>query len=160
LRIGDVGVIKDLAVHDIDVICQLFPNGPEKVFCTAGSIAHSFEDYANINLRYGGNRNAFIETNWLTPRVRRDLTITGSEGIITVQYRNQEVTLENNDKLEQPFLGYQEPLYRELESFSKAVLDDVDPVVSGADGYKTLKICIAALESAKNGKAVDYKKVV
>lgn len=159
LRIGDVGVIKDLAVHDIDVICQLFPNGPEKVFCTAGSIAHSFEDYANINLRYSGNRNAFIETNWLTPRVRRDLTITGSEGIITVQYRTQEVVLETNEKLVQPFLSYAEPLYRELESFSKMVIEDKHPVVSGADGYKTLKICIAALQSAETGMAVDYNKV-
>ena len=159
LRIGDVGVIKDLAVHDIDIICQLFPNGPEKVFCTAGSIAHSFEDYANINLRYSEDRNAFIETNWLTPRVRRDLIITGSEGIVTVQYRTQEVTLETNEKLEQPFLGYQEPLYRELESFTKAVLEDKQPVVTGLDGYKTLKICTAALKSAENGEAVDYNGI-
>ena len=159
LRIGDVGVIKDLAIHDIDIICQLFPNGPEKVFCTAGSIAHSFEDYANISLRYSGNRNAFIETNWLTPRIRRDLTITGSEGIITVQYRTQEVTLETNEGLEQPFLRYEEPLYRELESFSKAVIEDKPPVVSGMDGYKALKICTAALVSAKTGKAVNYNEI-
>jgi UDP-N-acetylglucosamine 3-dehydrogenase len=156
MRIGDVGVIKDLAVHDIDIICQLFPNGPEKVFCTAGSIAHSFEDYANINLRYAGDRNAFVETNWLTPRIRRDLTITGSEGSITVQYRTQEVTIETNEKLEQPLLGYEEPLYRELESFSKAVIEDTEPVVTGLDGYKTLKICTAALQSAENGEAVEY----
>lgn len=159
LRIGDVGVIKDLAIHDIDIICQLFPNGPEKVFCTAGSLAHSFEDYANISLRYTGNRNAFIETNWLTPRVRRDLTITGSEGIITVQYRTQELTLENNEKLVQPFLRYEEPLYRELDSFSRSVLEDTPPVVSGMDGYKALKISTAALLSAKNGEAVKYDGV-
>jgi len=159
LRIGDVGVIKDLAVHDIDVICQLFPNEPEKVFCIAGSIAHSFEDYANINLQYSGNRNAFIETNWLTPRIRRDLFITGSEGIISVSYRTQEVIIETNEKLEQPFLKYEEPLYRELESFSEAVIEDTLPVVSGQDGYKTLRICTAALRSAENGETVDYKGI-
>ena len=159
LRIGDVGVIKDLAIHDIDIICQLFPNGPEKVFCTAGSIAHSFEDYANINLRYSGDRNAFIETNWLTPRVRRDLTITGSEGIITVQYRTQEVTLENNEQLVQPLLQYSEPLYKELESFAKAVRDNTPPVVSGEDGYRALKISQGALLSAKSGEAVNYNEI-
>ncbi|MCW4048739.1 MAG: Gfo/Idh/MocA family oxidoreductase [Candidatus Bathyarchaeota archaeon] len=159
LRIGDVGVIKDLAIHDIDIICQLFPNGPEKVFCTAGSLAHGFEDYANISLRYRGDRNAFIETNWLTPRVIRNLSITGSEGIITVQYRTQEVTLENNEKLVQPFLRYEEPLYKELESFSRSVIEDTSPVVSGMDGYRALKICTVALLSAKNGEAVSYDEV-
>lgn len=156
LRIGDVGVIKDLAIHDIDIICQLFPNGPEKVFCTAGKLEHSFEDYANINLRYSRDRNAFVETNWLTPRVRRDLTITGSEGIITVQYRNQEIILETNEKLIQPFLPRKEPLFEELSSFSKAAIEDTQPVVSGMDGYKALKISIAALKSAEIGAAVDY----
>jgi len=159
LRIGDVGVIKDLAIHDIDIICQVFPNGPEKVFCTAGSIAHSFEDYANINLRYSGDRNAFIETNWLTPRVRRNLTITGSEGIITVQYRTQEVTVENNEQLVQPLLQYSEPLYKELESFAKAVRDNTQPIVSGEDGYRALKISQGALISAKSGKAVNYEDI-
>jgi len=156
LRIGDVGVIKDLAVHDVDVICQLFPNGPKRVFCTAGSIEHSFEDYANINLMYSGNRNAFVETNWLTPRVRRELIITGSKGIITVHYRTQEVTVETNERLVQPYIQYQEPLYRELESFSKAVLNDTQPEVSGWDGYKTLRICIVALESAERGEVVPF----
>ena len=159
LRIGDVGVIKDLAIHDIDIVSQVFTDEPETVFCTAGSIAHSFEDYANINLRYNGDRNAFLETNWLTPRVRRDLTITGSEGIITVQYRTQEITIENNDELVQPLLPYREPLYMELDSFAKAVIEDRMPVVSGMDGYKALKISEAALKSANSGEAVRYCEI-
>ena len=159
LRIGDVGVIKDLAIHDIDIVSRVFTDDPETVFCTAGSIAHSFEDYANINLRYNGDRNAFLETNWLTPRVRRDLTITGSEGIITVQYRTQEITVENNDELVQPLLPYREPLYLELDSFAKAVIDDTNPVVSGMDGYKALKISEAALKSANSGEAVRFSEV-
>ena len=156
LRIGDVGVIKDLAIHDIDIVSQVFTDDPETVFCTAGSIAHSFEDYANINLRYNGDRNAFLETNWLTPRVRRDLTITGSEGIITVQYRTQEIIVENNNELVQPLLPYREPLYMELDSFAKAVIEDTMPVVSGMDGYKALRISEAALRSAISGEAVRY----
>lgn len=67
LRIGDVGVIKDLAIHDIDIVNQLFKAEAQEVFATAGNIAHQFEDYANIVIRFEGNRNAFIETNWLTP---------------------------------------------------------------------------------------------
>jgi len=159
LRIGDVGVIKDLAIHDIDIVNNLFPEEPDSVFCTAGSIAHGFEDYANINLRYKGDRNAFIETNWLTPRVVRNLTITGSEGIITVHYRTQEITVENNEQLTQPFLPYKEPLYLELQSFTRAVMNDTTPEVTGEDGLNALRICEAALRSAETGETIKLSDI-
>jgi UDP-N-acetylglucosamine 3-dehydrogenase len=156
LRIGDVGVVKDLAIHDIDIIAQMFPNSPETIYATCGSIAHKFEDYANINVRYKGNRNAFIETNWLTPSVKRDLTITGTEGVITVQYRTQQITIENNERLIQPYLPTQEPLRNELAAFVDCILNDTDPIVTGANGLKALTIAEAALESSRTGKTVNY----
>ena len=110
-RIGDVGVIKDLAIHDIDIILSLFKDPPRTVYATAGSIAHQYEDYANINVGYSRNRTAFIETNWLTPRRVRTLTITGTEGIINVEYTTQQINIENNLQMTQPFLPYREPLY-------------------------------------------------
>jgi UDP-N-acetylglucosamine 3-dehydrogenase len=155
-RIGDVGVVKDLAIHDIDIIAKMFPNSPETIYATCGSIAHKFEDYANINVRYKDNRNAFIETNWLTPSVKRDLTITGTEGVITVQYRTQQITIENNEQSIRPYLPTQEPLRNELNAFVNCIINDTEPVVTGADGLKALTIAEAALESNRTGKTVNY----
>ena len=157
-RIGDVGVVKDLGIHDIDIISQLFQINPETIYATCGSIDHSFEDYANINLRYNDNRNAFIETNWLTPRIRRNLIITGTTGIITVQYRTQQITIENNRQLIQPYIQYQEPLKLELESFINSVRKNKDPVVTGEDGLKALTIAEAALESNKTKETIDFHR--
>lgn len=154
LRIGDVGVIKDLAIHDIDVASALFNEEPRTVYATAGSIAHQFEDYANINIGYPGNRTAFIETNWLTPKKVRQLNITGTRGIITVDYITQELAVEDNRQLTQPHIPYQEPLYLELRAFAESIINDTPPPVTGEDGLKALKICEAALESAKTGKPV------
>jgi len=63
----------------------------------------------NINLIYDGNRNAFIETNWLTPRRVRTLTIIGTEGTINVEYTTQQLTVENEDRITQPLLPYKDP---------------------------------------------------
>ncbi len=158
VRIGDVGVVKDLGIHDIDIISQLFQVNPEYIFATCGSIDHSFEDYANINLSYSDNRNAFIETNWLTPRIRRNLIITGTTGIITVQYRTQQITMENNRQLVQPYIQYQEPLKLELESFVNSIRDDTAPAVTGEDGLKALTIAEAALESSRTRKTIDFHR--
>jgi len=154
LRISDVGVVKDLAIHDADIVRQLFGADPETVYATAGNLVHSFEDYANIVLRFPGNRSAFIETNWLTPHKIRRLILTGSEGLITVEFITQEVTVEDDEGRYTPFLKPQEPLTLELESFVEAILEDKPPAVSGEDGLKALRICEAALESARTGKPV------
>jgi len=63
---------------------------------------------------YTDDRNAFVETNWLTPRRIRTLTVTGTEGIINVEYTTQQITIENDERIIQPFLAYKEPLMEEL----------------------------------------------
>jgi len=154
LRIGDVGVIKDLAIHDIDIVNQLFKSKAKTVFASAGSIAHDFEDYANIIVCFDNNRSAFIETNWLTPRKVRTLTITGTEGLITVEYITQQIIVENNERLYQPFLDYGEPLLRELDNFVNSILNDESPEVRGEDGLRSLEISESSNQSAKSGKPV------
>jgi len=157
LRIGDVGVIKDLAIHDIDIVNQLFKAEAQEVFATAGNIAHQFEDYANIVIRFEGNRNAFIETNWLTPRKVRRLIVTGTRGLINVEYITQEMTIENDEGIYQPFIENREPLLLELEGFVNSILHDIQPQPTGLDGLKALKICEVALQSAKTGLPVKIK---
>jgi UDP-N-acetylglucosamine 3-dehydrogenase len=149
LRVSDVGVVKDLSIHDADIVRQLFDSEPEYVYATVGSLVHEFEDYANIILRFPDDKSAFIESNWLTPRKIRRLILTGSEGLITVEFITQEITVENNQRRYQPFLELQEPLTLELENFVQSVLNDTPPQVSGYDGLQAIKICEAALESAR-----------
>jgi UDP-N-acetylglucosamine 3-dehydrogenase len=153
-RIGDVGVIKDLAIHDIDVVDHIFNKKAELVYAVAGSIKHKFEDYAQINISFGKNVNAIISTNWLTPRKIRNLVITGTEGIINVEYIPQEITIENNTMLSQPYLPYKEPLFLELKSLTDAIKNDTPLKVTGEDGMRALSICEAALQSAKTGKQI------
>ena len=157
-RVGDIGVVKDLGIHDIDVANYIMGDTPETVYATVGSHSHCFEDYANIVLRYRGNRSAFIETNWLTPKRVRTLTITGSEGIIEVEYTTQELRVEKNDHIYQPLNWYREPLYLELLDFTSAILEKRKPTVSGEEGLQALRVCEAALESAETGQAVVIKR--
>jgi UDP-N-acetylglucosamine 3-dehydrogenase len=154
MRIGDVGVIKDLAIHDIDIINHLFKDKAKTVFAIAGNIQHKYEDYANINIIYPENRNAIVETNWLTPRRIRTLTITGTQGIINVEYTNQQITIENETQMIQPYFPNVEPLRLELTSFISAIEKDVDLQVTGRDGLYALTICEAALKSAKTNQEV------
>ncbi len=159
-RIGDVGVVKDLAIHDLDIINHLFKGDPLYVSAVAGKIRHKYEDYANINLIYEGNCNAFIETNWLTPRRIRTLTVTGTEGIINVEYTTQQLTIENDEMMIQPFLQYKEPLYEELYSFIDCINKGLPPEITGEDGLRALGLCEAALKSSKTKRMISVKDQV
>jgi UDP-N-acetylglucosamine 3-dehydrogenase len=154
-RIGDVGVVKDLAIHDVDIINHLMGVMPESVSAVAGRIRHKYEDYANINMLYADDRNAFIETNWLTPRRVRTLTVTGTEGIINVEYTTQQITIENDERILQPFLSYKEPLMEELGSFIRHVAADEEPEITGGDGLNALRVCEAALKSSETRRRVN-----
>ncbi len=151
-RIGDVGVVKDTAIHDIDVMRFISGEDPTSVYAKMGSMRHrQFEDYAQIMLIFESGKTAFIETNWLTPYKIRTLNVTGSEAIMRLDYNSQELWIENAKESLQPRIPFEEPLKAELKHFAECVLENKKPVITGEDGYKALQIALAAMESsAKN----------
>lgn len=158
-RRGDIGVVKDLAIHDIDSIRYLFGEDPESVYAKTGRIAHKkFEDYAQIMLTFKQGKSAFIEANWLTPYKTRTLTITGSAAIMKLDYVTQNLTITNAREISQPRYSWQEPLKLEIQHFINCVLKREKPLVSGLDGLKALQVAEAALHSSKLGRAVDLKE--
>ena len=158
-RVGDVGVVKDLAMHDVDVVTTVLGAQPVSVFSRCGSLSHSFEDYAHLSLIYAGAASGFVEANWLTPRKVRRLTVTGSEGVIRVEYLSQLVSVERLNEFTRIDKGYREPLELELRDFVDAVLDDREPTVTGVDGVNALRICEAALRSSASGRVVQLSEL-
>ena len=154
-RIGDVGVVKDLAIHDIDITRYLFGDDPEEVYAKAGSLrAKQYEDHAQIMLTFRGGKTAFIEANWLTPYKIRKLTVTGSKAIMSLDYITQEITIETSGQTLAPRYEVKEPLKLELQHFAKSILNDKEPIITGVDGLKAVQVAEAALKSAQIGTAI------
>ncbi len=154
-RIGDVGVVKDTAIHDIDVMRYIFNKDPITVYAKTGSMRHrKFEDYAQIMLSYKDGKSAFIESNWLTPYKTRTLIVTGSEAIMKLDYITQELMVEDTKETVQPRYAWQEPLKLELQHFADCILEKKKPLITGADGLKALQIAEAALQSSAKNRAI------
>ena len=157
-RVGDVGVVKDTAIHDIDVMLYLFNKDPMAVYAKTGSMrSKKFEDYAQIMLTFEGGKTAFIESNWLTPYKTRILIATGSEAILNLDYITQELRIEDAKETVQPRYPTQEPLKLELRHFANCVLGREKPLITGLDGLRALKIAESALKSSATGKIVKLK---
>jgi UDP-N-acetylglucosamine 3-dehydrogenase len=157
-RIGDVGVVKDTAIHDIDVVRFISGEDPMSVYAKTGSMRHrKFEDYAQIMLTFEDGKSSFIESNWITPYKTRILTVTGSEAIMRLDYITQKLWIEDAKENLQPRFPWQEPLKLELQHFADCILEKKKPVITGVDGLKALKIAEAALRSSVKNKAVKLK---
>jgi len=154
-RIGDVGVVKDTAIHDIDVMQYIFNEDPITVYAKTGSMRHiKFEDYAQIMLTYKDGKSAFIESNWLTPYKTRMLTVTGSDAIMRLDYMTQELWIEDPKENLQPRYPWQEPLKLELQHFADCILEKKKPLITGVDGLKALQVAEAALRSSTKNRAI------
>jgi UDP-N-acetylglucosamine 3-dehydrogenase len=157
-RIGDVGVVKDTAIHDIDVMHYIFKEDPIAVYAKTGCMRHiKFEDYAQIMLTYEGGKSAFIESNWLTPYKTRLLTVTGSDAIMRLDYMTQELWIEEPKENLQPRFPWQEPLKLELQHFTNCIWKEEKPLITGTDGLKALQIAEAALRSSAKNRAIKLR---
>ncbi len=170
-RIKDVGVIMDLAIHDIDVLRYLIGSPVKSVYTLGGRQKHEkFEDHANILMHFENGIDGFVEANWLTPMKVRKLALTCLKNFVELDYTTQSVTVSSSTLMKfDPFNLYQvpfeydirqvslqkkEPLRSELENFMSAIKQKHKPLVSGMDATETLKVAEAALRSQKQGTVV------
>jgi UDP-N-acetylglucosamine 3-dehydrogenase len=176
-RIADVGVIKDLATHDIDLTAWVAQSGYVSV---AAQTAHrSGRPHEDMVAATGILENGIITShlvNWLSPMKVRTTTVTGEKGALVADTANADLTFYANGTFLNEWetianfrgvtegdvvryaLGKREPLVLEHEAFRDAVLGRDDRVVSMRQGLRTLEVAEAALESAQKGHTVTLER--
>jgi len=157
-RIGDVGVIRDTAVHDIDLATYLFNQCPQAVFARGGKLRHhKFTDYVQATLVFPRNKTALVEANWLTPRKKRDMQVTGTNGVIKLNFLTQDVSIEKMDYEITPTVKFEEPLRLELSHFATCAQKRTKPLAAVDDGYRATVIAEAIINSIASNRVVKLK---
>jgi predicted dehydrogenase len=175
-RIQDVGVVLDLATHDIDVMRYLLGSEVERVYAEIERKAHErCEDLLSGLLRFSNGVIGVLDVNWLTPTKVRQLAIIGERGMYLADYLTQDVYWYKNSRVSSTWdtldvfrgawegdmikIHFQkkEPLRAELESFITAVLEDQDPLVSGHDGLIALDLAQKLIKSGNKHIPIRLK---
>ena len=155
-NIGDVGIVKDASVHDIDTACWLFGEVPKVVYARVGAllVPLEHEDFATILLGFSGQKTAFLVTNWMTPNRVRTLSAVFTSGVVDVDFVTQQTSIHEGELTTVPTRDYQEPLMLELKEFVKAVDQNRQPLVTGTDGLNVSKVAEAVLASSTSGSPI------
>ncbi|HEY2599250.1 MAG TPA: Gfo/Idh/MocA family oxidoreductase [Candidatus Dormibacteraeota bacterium] len=177
-RIRDVGVVIDLATHDLDLMRFLTGSEIVRVYAETRRKVHTTrEDMVSGLLRLADGSVGLLQINWLTPTKIRQMTVTGERGMFRADYLTQDLYFHENAEAtahsweqitmlrgvsEGSMVKYvihkREPLQSELEAFMKAVAGEPASVVSGEDGTEALRLALAMVESGDDGRVVTVAR--
>src|SRR4051794_34454487 len=151
-RMSNVGVVIDLAVHDIDLIRWFTESDIVEVQPQLSSAVAEREDIALLQFRTVSGVLAHINTNWLTPFKARSVTVATKNKYITGDLLTRQVTEcfgfqpDGSYSMRHLSVGHAEPLRAELQAFCSAIRGGSDPSVSGEEGVDALEIAIRCLQ--------------
>ncbi len=173
-RVEDVGVVIDLATHDLNIIEYLTGSQIKSIFAETERRIHAqYEDLVSGVLRLRNGIIALLDINWLTPTKIRELAIVGERGMFLVNYLSQDLYFyENNlasgnwERLvaiggvrEGQMIKHQvhrvEPLKAELQAFVNAVQNDTPPPIAGVEGIRAVMLAHKLIESGRDHRLIE-----
>jgi UDP-N-acetylglucosamine 3-dehydrogenase len=174
-RIRDVGVVIDLATHDLDMMRYVTGQEIVRVYAETEQEIHSdYEDILVGTVRLADGTIGVLDVNWLTPTKVRELTVTGERGMFLVDHLTQDLYFYENAEAQDerwsaismlrgvsegrmiryPVRKY-EPLRAELEAFAMAVINDEAVPVDGGDGLVALRVARALVKSGNAHRSIE-----
>src|SRR5436305_2116010 len=163
-RMSNVGVVIDLAVHDIDLIRWFTESDIVDVQPQLSSAVAEREDIALLQFRTESGVLAHINTNWLTPFKARNVTIATRGKYVMGDLLTRQVTEcfgfkpDGSYSMRHLPVGHDEPLRAELIAFLDAVRTGGVSAVTGDEGVASLEIAIRCLESPARPAAASARK--
>ncbi len=167
-RIRDVGVVVDLATHDLDIMNYLLGVPVERIHAETERRIHTeFEDLLLGTVKFSDGALGILDINWLTPTKIRELIVTGERGMFVADYLSQELRFYRNKVTENGWnpldalrgveegdmirfrINRREPLKEELSSFVHAAAQGSKPRVTGQDGLRALELANLVIEASR-----------
>jgi UDP-N-acetylglucosamine 3-dehydrogenase len=171
-RIADVGVVLDLATHDVDLTSWVARRSYESLSArTAHRSGRQFEDLvAAVGTLSGGIVVSHL-VNWLSPLKERVTVVTGERGTLVADTIAADLTFYANGlapvawdtlasfrgvvqgDITRYAIAKREPLMVELEAFRDAVLGHGNRIVTVEDATSTVDVAEALLRSAESSQS-------
>ena len=176
-RIKDVGVVKDLATHDLDLTTWVGgSNFSHLTAHTAHKAGRVHEDLVAITGLLHNNVVTNHLVNWLSPMKERYTIATGEKGSFIADTLLADLTLHRNAEAPTPWEGISqfrgvaegdmirfaiakpEPLRSEFEGFRDMILSNGGEIVSMAEGVLAVENAEKVLKSASTLQPITLEQ--
>ena len=173
-RVRDVGVIVDLAPHDLDIMRFLTGSEVRRLYGETEQRIHTaHEDLFSGMVRFENGVLGILEINWLTPSKIREISVTGQLGMFVANLLTQDLFFYENDaanglawnhisllrgvsegQMVRPKLQRREPLRAQLEAFVGAARGEAVDLVTGKDGLAALHLALDLVRAGQESQVI------
>jgi len=179
-RMSDVGVVIDLATHDLDIMRYLTGSEIARLYAeTEHNMQTLCDDLLSGLVKFQNGVLGVLDISWLTPTKIRELYVTGERGMFLVNYLTQELCLYENGFFHGNGHGWdspgflwginegrmirhriqkREPLRLELEAFIQAVRENRAPPIRGEDGLIALELACQLSVSGQEQRIIHLAR--
>lgn len=156
----DVDVVRDLMIHDLDVILSLVRSPVVSMEAFGVPVLTKEPDIANARLRFTSGCIANITASRVALKRERKMRVFQPDTYLVVDYGEHRIRICRRDPTpptgnlpnltyEEREVGGEDALEEEIRAFLRSVRDRSEPIVSGRDGLQALEVAeqiVACLE--------------
>jgi len=159
-RGADVDVVRDLMIHDLDLIRLLVPHAVVSIEAVGVPVVTPTVDIANTRLRFAGGCIANVTASRVSMKRERKLRLFQPDAYVAFDLAERSVRICRRTPVaggqaeiawEQIDLGEADALAREIDAFLASVRTRARPAVTGEDGCAALELAeriLAVMETA------------
>jgi predicted dehydrogenase len=173
----DVAVVLDLMIHDIDIILSLIKSDVERIDANGVAVVSNNIDIANARIQFVNGAVANVTASRISQKKMRKMRLFQKDNYISLDFISGvaevyrlipaelplltpvisfgEIGLGDRKKrviYEQPEIKEVNALKYELELFVNSVIAQKNPVVSGEDGLRALRVAETIIQKIKESK--------
>jgi predicted dehydrogenase len=150
-RGADVDVVRDLMIHDLDVILSLVRSPVTSMEAFGVTVLTKEPDIANARLRFASGCIANITASRVALKRERKMRLFQPDTYIVVDYGEKRIRICRRDPapaagslpnitFEERDVGGEDALEEEIRAFLRSVRDRSEPIVSGLAGLQALEV--------------------
>ncbi|PKL89910.1 MAG: oxidoreductase [Ignavibacteriae bacterium HGW-Ignavibacteriae-2] len=176
----DVAVIHDLMIHDIDIILSLVKSDVKDIQASGVAVVSDNIDIANARIEFENGAVANVTASRISQKKMRKMRMFQKDAYLSLDFTTgvTEVyrLVSPDDKSLEHFISfgemgvgenrkaviYEQPQHKdvnalkyELQLFIDAIKNNTDPVVSGEDGLKALKVAELIISKIKESQKIE-----
>jgi len=152
----DIGVVLDLMIHDLEVILHLVKSPLEKVDAVGVPVLTSYEDIANVRLRFEDGCVANVTASRISPERMRKIRVFQEDCYLSLDYQEQEGQIYQREGLQinkkEVEVEKDEPLKLQLRAFVASVRERAEPTVTGQQGAAALEVALEITRLIRAGQ--------
>lgn len=175
----DVPVVLDLMIHDIDIILSVVKSEVKNISASGVSVVSDTSDITNARIEFENGCVANLTASRISMKNMRKSRFFQKDAYISVDFLTKELEVVRMEDIkgeadpfdivfevgngkpskkilfDKPTIAETNAIKSELASFHKAIIEDLEPLVSLEDGFKALRVAHQIMEKIEEGTRVQ-----